>query len=78
MIENEKSLDHLIPVSKGGLHAIHNVVVCCRSCNYAKGDKDFAVWLDELSNRQKKEATTIYKRKHGVSPLQGHLPLVFD
>lgn len=78
MIENQKSLDHLVPISKGGLHAIHNVVVCCRSCNYAKRDKDFAVWLEELSEKQKKKSTAVYKKKHGVSPLQGHLPLVFD
>lgn len=32
------SLDHLIPMSKGGASGIHNIVTACRPCNNAKGD----------------------------------------
>lgn len=38
-------LDHVIPVSKGGLHALNNLVAACPSCNLKKHTKmpwDFA------------------------------------
>jgi 5-methylcytosine-specific restriction endonuclease McrA len=31
--------DHVIPKAKGGLHTISNLVVCCRRCNFLKGDR---------------------------------------
>lgn len=33
------TLDHLIPKSKGGLHAWDNVVTACQRCNSVKGDR---------------------------------------
>lgn len=35
---NKVHLDHYIPLSKGGIHSIENVVWSCSSCNYSKGD----------------------------------------
>lgn len=32
------SIDHIIPVSKGGVNARHNLVLCCRGCNIKKAD----------------------------------------
>jgi len=32
----QKTLDHVVPVSRGGIHSITNVLVCCRSCNMRK------------------------------------------
>ena len=32
-------VDHKIPLSKGGRHAMGNLVPSCRSCNARKGDK---------------------------------------
>ena len=32
-------LDHVIPISKGGLHSITNVVWSCGKCNMSKGSK---------------------------------------
>ena len=32
-------IDHVIPVSKGGANAIHNVVPACKSCNSRKKDR---------------------------------------
>lgn len=33
------TLDHLIPVSKGGTNAQANLIVCCFACNRDRGDK---------------------------------------
>jgi len=38
------SLDHIIPVSKGGPDEGSNLVWACRSCNSSKGDKDIFYW----------------------------------
>lgn len=33
-------LDHYVPMSKGGLHAISNLVISCGPCNFRKSAKD--------------------------------------
>tara|TARA_B110001450_G_scaffold212693_1_gene204777 strand:- start:234 stop:968 length:735 start_codon:yes stop_codon:yes gene_type:complete len=41
----ELTLDHLVPISKGGLNEPSNLVTCCTKCNQLKADKplvDFA------------------------------------
>lgn len=32
------TVDHVIPIARGGRHAIGNLVGCCEPCNNAKGD----------------------------------------
>ncbi len=32
------TLDHYLPLSKGGTHDIFNIVACCKKCNKIKGD----------------------------------------
>lgn len=34
------SIDHIIPIARGGLHSWDNVQLLCRRCNYLKGVKD--------------------------------------
>lgn len=34
------TLDHVIPVSKGGTESIDNLVTCCENCNPSKGNRD--------------------------------------
>lgn len=34
-------LEHIIPLSRGGLHTFSNVACSCRKCNHAKGDKEY-------------------------------------
>lgn len=36
--QNPATMDHVIPISKGGLHVPHNVVPACRHCNSRKHD----------------------------------------
>lgn len=37
--------DHVVPVAKGGVHAISNLVTACFSCNRAKRDKLVTEWI---------------------------------
>lgn len=38
--KSELRPDHVIPVAKGGLHSIENIVTACVTCNARKSDKD--------------------------------------
>ncbi|MGH3587804.1 MAG: HNH endonuclease [Pseudonocardia sp.] len=37
-------MDHVVPLSKGGAHAIGNVLPACAPCNLSKSDKLLSVW----------------------------------
>lgn len=39
------TIDHIIPISRGGRHAIGNVLPACFSCNASKRDDLLANWL---------------------------------
>lgn len=36
---NSASVDHILPLSRGGAHAWSNVVLCCIGCNVRKGNR---------------------------------------
>lgn len=42
------TMDHVIPLSRGGDHSIDNIVPSCFSCNASKGNK----LLSEISNNK--------------------------
>lgn len=42
---NPVGIDHIDPLSRGGLNAIENLVCCCRACNSSKSNKDVREWL---------------------------------
>jgi hypothetical protein len=42
--EEDLTLDHVIPQSKGGLDITRNVVCCCKSCNQSKGHDHWKLW----------------------------------
>ena len=48
MKRNDKHLDHIIPLSKGGKHSISNVMILCSSCNLSKSNKDFIEWFGTI------------------------------
>lgn len=51
----ELTIDHVIPISKGGNDSYENQVPCCRLCNLSKGDKAVRQWYfdrDEYSTER--------------------------
>lgn len=40
----KKHIDHIIPLSRGGLHTISNIHYVCSKCNHSKGDKLESEW----------------------------------
>lgn len=50
---NMFTVDHLIPISKGGSNEIENLRPACFACNQAKGDKTWEL----ISNNWGEEAT---------------------
>ena len=42
---NQKiTLDHVIPIKRGGTHSLGNLVPACQSCNSSKGTKTITEW----------------------------------
>ena len=39
------TIDHIVPLSKGGSHRPENLCVACRSCNSSKGAKNLGRWI---------------------------------
>jgi 5-methylcytosine-specific restriction endonuclease McrA len=38
------TMDHVVPLSRGGQHAIGNILPACQSCNSSKRDELLAAW----------------------------------
>ncbi|MBI1348781.1 hypothetical protein GC163_21115 [bacterium] len=41
-------LDHLIPVSRGGMDIARNLVLCCERCNSCKGTRSVRQYVADL------------------------------
>jgi 5-methylcytosine-specific restriction endonuclease McrA len=52
------TLDHIIPLSKGGEHSVVNVVPCCPTCNFRKGTKSIEEFLCHIHKEES------YAEKH--------------
>jgi 5-methylcytosine-specific restriction endonuclease McrA len=42
------TMDHVVPLSKGGTNDIDNIVPACKSCNSRKRDRDLNEFLKEV------------------------------
>lgn len=38
-LPTDATLDHIIPLSRGGLHGVSNVAIACMSCNFGRHDR---------------------------------------
>jgi len=64
-----RTMDHIVPLAKGGLHDISNLVMACRACNFSKNDSLVADWLPTIVNKPLDEADC-----GGTSILPHNLP----
>lgn len=48
----EITQDHILPISKGGVHGYDNVVPACRSCNARKGNRSLLVFILAMSAKK--------------------------
>jgi hypothetical protein len=72
-----KTLDHMIALCLGGSHGIHNVLICCRTCNMRKNAKPFVEWISTLSESCERRARRIYRQRYGVEPEQAIIKLKY-
>jgi 5-methylcytosine-specific restriction endonuclease McrA len=42
-------VDHILPLSRGGIDALCNLVWACQECNTQKGDKTPREWLKRIT-----------------------------
>lgn len=45
----EIQIEHVLPISKGGLHHINNIVPACKACNYSKAAHPMDQWYRSQS-----------------------------
>jgi 5-methylcytosine-specific restriction endonuclease McrA len=45
----DRTIDHVIPVSRGGQHVPDNLVAACKRCNCSKGTKLIGEWTWEMA-----------------------------
>lgn len=46
------TVDHVIPVARGGRHAVGNLAPLCRSCNSSKGPRLWVEWIARGAERR--------------------------
>ena len=64
LVRENTHLDHMKPVSKGGLHSKHNIIPCCSKCNIKKRDKPFYEWVSLLNEPYKAQSTIHYGQRY--------------
>lgn len=55
----KRTLDHIVPLSRGGAHSLGNAAICCETCNSSKGAKLLSEW-----RRRGRAAHVLQHRPH--------------
>ena len=45
--KTKKTMDHVVPKSKGGETSLANIIICCQNCNVKKGNEDMDVFIKQ-------------------------------
>ena len=56
-----RTIDHIIPIAKGGEHEIWNLVPMYNSYNFSKNDKDMLEWYKQQSFFSEERLRKIYE-----------------
>lgn len=70
------TLDHLVPLSRGGKTTWDNIVTACKSCNFRKGNatiEELGIRLERLPARPHYSAHVLFALRYGLET--SHLPL---
>lgn len=76
LTEDQKVLDHMDPLSKGGAHCASNLAVACQRCNTRKAARPFIDWILLVPQQRRALVARVYKQKHGAPIEQGSLILL--
>ncbi len=49
--DESRSMDHIVPRSRGGTNVLENLVLACKPCNNKKGAKSYAHFVSWISGR---------------------------
>lgn len=72
----DMQIEHVIAISRGGTHAIGNIVPACQECNYSKRDKDVEAWYREQSTFCEKRWKKICRVLGWQQSSVGQIPLL--
>lgn len=59
--------DHMIPLTKRGVHSARNIAPACKDCNDKKGPKEFYVWVQSLDDEHKQRAIKFFEERNGTA-----------
>jgi len=65
------TVDHLVPVAKGGLDIDENLVAACAKCNYAKQDKMPDEFVLSRAGLFSEANSTAHLSRGSISPKNG-------